>query len=106
MFLILRDMRSHCGECFRFGIAKLARVLLFCLVCFLVLGLVLLFFLLFMAAVCSSIGGGFLLVCDVMSFIHHVITCDLEGLSPAFIHLSGRIDCGCLSRFCVTRSFQ
>ncbi len=102
MISILRDMHSHCGECFRFGIAKLARVLLFCLVCFLVLGLVLLFFLLFMAAVCSSIGGGFLLVCDVMSFIHHVITCDLEGLSPAFIHLSGRIDCGHLSRFCVT----
>jgi hypothetical protein len=51
MFLILRDMRIHCGKCFRFGIVKLARVLLFCLVCFLVLGLVLLFFILFMVAV-------------------------------------------------------
>ena len=102
LFLILGDIRSHCGECFRFGIAKLARVLLFCLVCFLVLGLVLSFFLLFMVAVCSSIGGGFLLVCGMMSFIRHLITCDLEGLSPVFIHLSGRIDCGCLSCFCVT----
>ncbi len=101
MFLILRDMRSHCGECFRFGIANLARVLLFCLVCFLVLSLVLLLFLLFMVVVCSSIGGGFLLVCNVMSFIHHLITCNLEGLSPVFIHLSGRIDCGRLLRFCV-----
>ncbi len=95
-------MPSHCGECFHFGIANSARVLLFCLVCFLVLGLVLLFFFLFMVVVCSSIGGGFLLVCDVMSFIHCLITCDLEGLSPAFIHLCGRIDCGCLSSFCVT----
>ena len=101
LFLILGDIRSHCGECFRFGIAKLDRVLLFCLVCFLVLGLVLLFFLLFMVVVCSSIGGGFLLVCDVMSFICRLITCDLEGLSPAFIHLSGRIDCGRLLCFCV-----
>ncbi len=102
MFLILRDMHIHCGKCFRFGIVKLARVLLFCLVCFFVLGLVLLFFLLFMVAVCSSIGGGFLLVCNVMSFICRLITCNLEGLSPAFIHLSGRIDCDCLSCFCVT----
>jgi hypothetical protein len=69
---------------------------------FLGVGLSLLFFLLFMVAVCSSIGGGFLLVCDVMSFIHHLITCDFEGLSPAFICLSGRIDCGHLSCFCVT----
>jgi hypothetical protein len=37
-----------------------------------------------------------------MSFIRRLITCDLEGLSPAFIYLSGRIDCGHLSRFCVT----
>ncbi len=102
MFSTLRDMRSHCGECVRFGIANLARVLLFCLLCFLVLGLVLLFFLLFMVVVCSSIGGGFLLVCDVMSFIRCLVTCNLEGLSPAFIHLSCRIDCGHLSRFCVT----
>ncbi len=101
MFLILRDMRSHSGECFRFGIANLARVLLFCLVCFLVLGLVLLFILLSMVVVCSSIGGGFLLVCNVMSFIRRLITCNLEGLSPAFIHLSGRIDCGRLLCFCV-----
>ncbi len=102
MFLIRRDMHSHCGECFCFGIANLARVLLFCLVCFLVLGLVLLFFLLSMVVVCSSIGGGFLLVCEVMSFIRCLISCDLECLSPGFIHLSGRIDCGRLLRFCVT----
>ncbi len=58
-------------------------------------------FLLFMVVVCSSIGGGFLLVCNVMSFIRRLITCNLEYLSPAFIHLSGRIDCGCLLHFCV-----
>jgi hypothetical protein len=69
VFLILRDMCIHCGECFCFGAAKLARVLLSCLVCFLVLGLVLFFFVLVVVAVFSSIGGGFLLMCDVISSI-------------------------------------
>ncbi len=89
VFLILRDMHSHCGECFRFGVAKLARVFLSCLVCFLVLGLVLFFFVLVMVAVFSSIGGGFLLVCNVTSSIRCLITCNLEGLSLAYFHFSG-----------------
>jgi hypothetical protein len=37
VFMILREMCSHCGECFRFGFAMLVRVLPSCLVCFLVL---------------------------------------------------------------------
>ncbi len=49
-------MCSHCGECFRFGVAKLARVLLFWLVCLLVLGLILFVFAL-MVVVCNVIGG-------------------------------------------------
>ncbi len=65
-FMILKDMHSHCGECFRFGFAKLVRVLLSCLVCFLVLGLDPFFFVLVMVVVFCLIGGGFLLVCDVI----------------------------------------
>jgi hypothetical protein len=60
--MILRSMRSHCGECFRLGVAKLARFLLFWLVCSLVLGLVLFLFVLMMVAASSSIGCGFILV--------------------------------------------
>ncbi len=101
VFLILRDMSSHCSECFCFGVAKLARVLLFCLVCFLVLGLVLFFFILVMEAVSSSIGGGFLLVCNVMSSICRLITCNLEGFSLVLFHFSGLFDCSCLLRFSV-----
>jgi hypothetical protein len=89
VILILRDMCSHCGECFCFGVAKLARVLLFYLVCFLVLGLVLFFFVLVMVAVCSLFGGGFLLVWDIMSSICCLITCNLEGFSLVFFHFSG-----------------
>ena len=74
VFMILKDMRSHCGECFCFGFAKLARVLLSCLVCFLVLGLVPFFFGLVMVVVFCLIGGGFLLVCKVISSIRHLIT--------------------------------
>ncbi len=74
VFMILKDMRSHCGECSCSGFAKLARVLLSCLVCFLVLGLVPFFFVLVMVVVFCSIGGGFLLVCDMTSSIHRLIT--------------------------------
>ncbi len=102
VFAILRNMRSHCGECFCFGIAKLARVLVFCLACFLVLVFVLFFSLLFMVAVCGLIEVGFLLLCNVMSFICHLIICDLEGISPTFVHLGGSVDCSCLSCCCVT----
>ncbi len=86
VFMILRDMHSHCGECIRFGVAKLARVLLSCLMCFLVLGLVHFFFVLVMVVVSSLIGGGFLLVCDVTSSICRLITCDLEDVSLAYFH--------------------
>jgi hypothetical protein len=89
VFLILGSVRSHCGECFCFGVAKLAWVLLFWLACSLVLGLVLLFFALVMVAVSSPIVGGFVLVCDVMSSICRLITCDLEGFSLVFFHFRG-----------------
>ena len=74
VFMILKDMRSHCGECFRFGFANLAKILFSYLVCFLVLGLVPFFFVLVMVVVFCSIGGGFLLVCDVTSSIRCLIT--------------------------------
>ncbi len=60
-FMIFLSMCSHCGECFCFGVAKLARVLfvvfLFWLVCSLVLGLILFVFV-SIVVVFSVIGGG------------------------------------------------
>ena len=67
-------MCSHCGECFRFGVAKLARVLLFWLVCPLVLGLIS-FVLVTMVVVFKLIGGGFVLVYNAMSCICCLMTC-------------------------------
>ncbi len=82
-------MCSHCGECYCFGVTMLAWVLLFQLLFSLVLGLILMFFALVMVAVSSPIGGGFVLVCNVMSFVCCLITCDLEGFSLVYSYFSG-----------------
>jgi hypothetical protein len=67
-------MCSHCGECFCFSVAKLARILLFWLVCPLVLGLILFVFVP-MVVVSNVIGGGFVLVYDAMGCIHRLMIC-------------------------------
>jgi hypothetical protein len=98
-------MCSHCGECFCFGVAKLARVLLSWLVCPLMLGLII-FFLVRMVVVFKLIGRWLCL--GVQRNELYSLFDDLHPCSLVYHCFPSQwlIQCSCLSRFGVIWCFH